>query len=205
MIKFFAGCVIFAYSLVFAFAQNSETDNIRERYNQIQEQIAEGMMQPVLLEFDINRPAIGMQKISTSFYWNNWSSEYYGEDDKGNVAYQVSRRLAMVVTEYNIAASEYHHYEYVYDEDGKLIFFFQRIAGENIGEIRLYFSKSTLIKEISRTYTRNDDNSNGSMSDELILTTGFTAEIKKLAGLCADKAEKYKQYFITLFEVEGLK
>jgi hypothetical protein len=191
--------------VIYSFSQEKYIEEIRERYTSIQQTISEEMMQPVVLNFDINRPAIGMQSVSTKFYWNNWSSEYYDRDENGEVYYKITRELSMVISEYNIAASSFYHHEYVYDDQGKLIFYYKRIVEENVKELRLYFHNGELIKEISRVYEKTEDNANGNIQDEKTNISGFSVEIKNQMEEAKIIAEKYLGYFKVLFEIEGLK
>lgn len=196
--------LLFAVSAFYCDAQESLINVIRERYNEIQAQIADEYMKPLLLTFDINRPGIGMQKSTIKFYWNNMSSESYGEDAQGNTAYLTARELSMAVIEYNVAGSAFYHIEYVYDKSGSLVFYFQRSLEGEVGEKRLYFNNGKLIKDLSRTYERTDENGNGKMTGETSSVTNFSDESKKLAETLLNNASEYKKHFESLFKIESL-
>jgi hypothetical protein len=184
-------------------AQEASVEKIRARYADLQKQIADEDIKPIELVFNINRPGVGMQTTSARFYWNNMTSESYEEDESGKAAIKTNRTLAMVDVEYNVAASQFYHIQYLFDDKLNLIFYFNRIASATVTEERMYFSDEKLIKTLNRSFEANNDQSIGKMILEKTETTNFSTGSKASAAEALLHAGKYKKHFEGLFEIEN--
>jgi hypothetical protein len=202
-IRFFLLCIIATCSVNLS-AQDSSIIKIRERYTEIQKWISEEFLTPVIVTTAVNRPAIGMQNTTISYYWNNMDSESYGGEEGD---YVVKRDLYFVTVEYNIAASVKYHIEYLYDDKGKLLFCFYQEAStyDNIfKEIRFYFNNDKLIKYSNKDFTLNEDLSQGSVQKQNELSEKFSKETLAQANGYIKNASNYLETFNRLLEMESV-
>ena len=185
--------------------QNPATEKIRERYQTVKQQIDDGYLSPVKLGFSVNRPGIGMQNTTVHFYWNNMSSEAYGENPDGTVDLKVRRELMLTTFEYNVSGGEFYYFEFLYDTTGKMVFCFRRVISSDISEERFYFGNDRLIYAIYRSYERNDDSSAGKLTGDTVKQGGFGADELAVASHWLKNGYLLSAKFGELFTIEGMR
>ena len=117
---------------------------IREKYSAVKAEIAAGNVEGAVknsstLTMEHMVPGTGPQTVRYEFFFSPYD---YNQD-----GYLVDHRLELVQTSYNIAARKMYE-EYLYDDDGNLIFIYGRRPDEENGgwiDTRLYFSGHRII------------------------------------------------------------
>jgi hypothetical protein len=124
-------------------------DKIRELYQRIQELDCGDVCAHFKHEIVYNTmlPAIGLQTTAVQFFY------FSGQLDPETDPYLLTHELKKVKVTYNIAASAYYTIEYLYDENGDLVFYYWReeTAFEQ-NEKRFYFYNKKLLK-VAMDYT----------------------------------------------------
>jgi hypothetical protein len=193
-----------ALSVNALFSQDAQIDSISKRYKAIKEQLQEDYLTPAQVNLYINRPAIGEQITYVNFYWNNMTSEEYSDGglDSPTPDYTINREVYMVTTLYNVAASVNTSVEYLYDDQGKMIFAFYRESAQQVTEKRFYYVEGKLYKYIYRLYERAEEDGNGSLLDEKVSTKNFPGDAQTHATKLMDNGIKLSNYFKGMFALE---
>ena len=137
-------------------AQTNDIKHIREKYSAIQKQIVAQKNNDIPennthIIIKQNMPAIGEQQIDYNFYFE--LEDYNGSDDK----IPEHHNLLFATRKYNVAASSETYEEFLYDESGNLIFYFQKVREEKCSQLRCYFKDNKLIKVIYKEAAVIDD------------------------------------------------
>ncbi|MCP4137014.1 MAG: hypothetical protein GY754_38960 [bacterium] len=183
--------ILFCITAGSAFA-NPRIQKIRAFYNSITED--SGNTHEIKL--NTMMPAIGLQTTTIRFIY--FSMQADAEKDP----YMLKRTLAKVIVEYNISASMKYHIEYLYNEKGRLIFYFYKVTGGENREERCYFFKNRLIK-IKVNPLKNEEGITDS-SPRFNRTKNFTKKDRKKASRAVGKANKYRKTFTNLVSVEHI-
>jgi hypothetical protein len=153
----------------------------------------------------VNRPAIGPQNSDFTFFWNDMSSENWDDPQgTGDVVYKVDRKLYLVRSSVNIAASVLTEIEYLYDDEGELAFCFYKQTSANIEEKRFYYEDKKLIRYIDRKFEVDPEGAAGKMIEETQVDKGFDKDVTTAANMYIERADKLYSYFLGFFELEGL-
>ncbi|MBN1797915.1 MAG: hypothetical protein JW822_05040 [Spirochaetales bacterium] len=177
-------------------AADQRLDKIRELYNKIQELDCGDACAHFRHEIVYNTmfPAIGLQTTAVQFFY------YSGQVDPETDPYLLSHMLMKVKVTYNIAASAYYTIEYLYDEQGDLVFYYwMEEQAEAQGEKRFYFHNKKLIKVIVDCNPWDGD----PVKYEDV--KNFKAEDVREAASLVQKALDYKKLFETLITAEQWK
>ena len=171
------------------FAQNADINKTREIYNAANET----NLQVHNLELNSMLPAIGLQTTSVKFLFD--AEQANPEKDP----FLMNTRLVKVEITYNISSHTEHFMEYLFNEEGYLIFHFERAKGmlENF-ENRYYFNDESLIKVIHKeTLESGEINSYTSSSD-------YKKDDLKTARISVDKGGYLTRLFEKMIEIERL-
>lgn len=139
-----------------AFAANSQVElieNIKQNYYYVQKVIKAQITEDIPennAKIVINQlmPAIGSQTIEYNFYFS-----LIELDDEVSF----DHNLNFATRKYNVAQSMFVYEEFLFDENGDLIFYFQSEQSEICKQIRCYFNKNKLIKVIYKEAELNDE------------------------------------------------
>ncbi|MBN2892460.1 MAG: hypothetical protein JXL97_11380 [Bacteroidales bacterium] len=148
-------------------AQNSDIQFIRDSYNSAQENINYQLNEEIpqdnmKITVNQNIAAIGPQTIEYTYYF-----DYVFLDEP---TYEYTHKLYFATRSYNVAASLFSYEEFLYNENGELIFYFLRensAYSELDFEIRLYYKQNQLIKVIAKELKEAGDPEN---SDDYVKT-----------------------------------
>lgn len=118
---------------------------------------------------------------------------YYHESvqaDPERDPYDMNFSLKKVEVKYNVSASNFYTNEYLYNNEGQLIFYFNKAEGsyEN-HEKRYYYHNNKLIKCIIK---ETDEIGN---SDSFVMTKEFSEEVLSDSGTETEKAQKHLLFF----------
>lgn len=181
--------LLIMFSIVL-FSQKNEIDQIRKLYYQINEdnfQYHDITLNTIL-------PAVGKQTKKIRLYYS--ASQINPEIDPYNMAFH----LYKAEVKYNISASSFLTYEYLFNNKGKLIFYFDKEEGEyGNHEKRYYYNNEKLIK--CKIYIDNFDGNISNYSK----TQQFNNTDTNDAIQAIEKAKKYNSLFkqlIIIFETD---
>jgi len=181
--------IVLLFSLKVVTAQENAIKKIKELYYQVNED----NYQSHTVELNTMRAAIGMQTTKIVFYYYSWQS------NPEESPFELDYSLMKIETSYNIAASMEFTREYLFNEDGNLVFYLKKAEGEweNLS-IRYYLDKNKLIKVISKG--TNEEGENLAYTS----TKNFKLDDLNLVKLCILNANKYIDFFKEMTEIELL-
>jgi len=180
---------IFVFSLKVAAAQETAIKKIKELYYQVNED----NYQSHVVELNTMRAAIGLQTTKIVFYYYSWQS------NPEESPFELDYGLMKIETSYNIAASMEYTNEYLFDEEGNLVFYLKKAKGEWVNSsIRYYLDKNKLIKVISKGTNEEGENL------DYISTKNFKLDDLNSVKLCILKANNYTDFFKEMTEIELL-
>jgi len=151
--------IVLTVSVTIADAQEEKIKEIRRLYYEasaLTDKQNKDDSPKELYSLTVNRvlPGIGPQEKNINFFYKT------EQDDEG----QETHRLVKVHNSYTIGPLYRVYEEYLFEND-KLIFYFERVTGDECGEMRMYFSGDRLIdmstkqiegcKEESQMYAKN--------------------------------------------------
>jgi hypothetical protein len=121
-------------------AQSEKIEEIRKIYYDVGAKISaqeKGDSHKEVYRFSVNMmlPGIGPQEKELDFYYNT-EQDYEG---------QQTHKLVKVRNSYNVGLLYRMYEEYLFKND-TLIFYYEKVSGDECGEIRMYFSGDKLIK-----------------------------------------------------------
>ena len=170
-------------------AYNNHIERIKTLYNEAgslekdSDSYHEVIMKSIL-------PAVGLSKTCVRFVFSS------RQTDAERDPYAMGYSLKKVIVEYNIAARENHHLEYLFSNSGKLLFGYHRTeSAEGKSEKRFYFQNKRLIRLI--VSEKKDVNR--------ITDRGFKKADRKIASEMLKKAASYESFFKSLIKLEQVK
>lgn len=129
---------------------------------------------------------------------------HYYEDNDVEYDMQGEVVLLKASVSYNIAASAEFTITYVFSEKGNLIYYHYKEIGYRCYEKEMYFHNEKLIKVKQRPI---EENCLGALDEHKTAyekTSGFSKEDVSEASDALKKAEKYKESFNYLFEINTM-
>ncbi len=147
--------------------------------------------------FQSNLAAIGLQETKIRFYYTDW--QRIPEEDP----YLMDAKLIKIEIRYNIAASAEIYQEYIFDDNGILMYYYLKETGAvgyyNNATISLYIKNNKLL-----SFEKEELNEGGETVNDFKKST-FNKEEKALFESVSKKAEQYYAYFQEIRKLEQLK
>lgn len=184
--SFFIISLLVCLSLSTFTANTQNINTIKEKYYEVKQSIAlqskeVNCQNNGKISFTHNVPGIGPQTFHCTFFFTP-----YQYDDEGFIK---PHNLQFVQCTFNIAARDYYE-EYLYDENGNLIFAYGKGPSledcNKSHEIRLYLNNMNLIKVIS-DYTRENQDNDFYKQELLTRATYFIEAFSSINDFCKNE------------------
>ncbi len=172
-------------------------DEIIKEVQETQEMIEMDAYRYHEVVFQSNLAAIGLQETKIRFYYTDW--QRIPEEDP----YLMDARLIKIEIRYNIAASAEIYQEYLFDDNGILMYYYLKETGAigyyNNATTSLYFKNGNPLQ------FEKEELNEGGETEQTINKTRFSEEEKALFESVSKKAEQYSAYFQEIRKLEQLK
>ncbi|MCP3924364.1 MAG: hypothetical protein GY714_17450 [Desulfobacterales bacterium] len=176
---------------------NNQINKIRKLYNQAEE-LNKLTYSHHEVTLNTMLPAVGHIKIKVRFIFSS------SQNDPEKDPYLLSYSLKKVVVEYNVAAREKHHFEYLYNEKNALVFAYHNIDGsDGKFEYRYYYDKNHLIKVIALENPFKNNPEEKLIKRQAL--NNFNRKDKTDADVIKKKAQNYLAFFQNLKNLGEIK